>query len=190
MSAPPPPYPGNEKGGMQPPPNPAYPQQGPYPQQQYGMQPAPPPDYPQAVGAPSAPPAGGFVAPPQQGYGQGGYPQQNYPQQGYPPQGIPQQGYPQQSMGQQTVVITTQPTVVPQRFRETAVHTRCQYCHADIITATSYETGNFAWLICLILCCFGLDAGCCLIPFCVDTCKDVVHTCPNCQQVLHRWTRM
>lgn len=32
--------------------------------------------------------------------------------------------------------------------------------------------------------------GCCLIPFYVDRCKDVVHSCPNCEQVLGRYDRI
>jgi hypothetical protein len=30
----------------------------------------------------------------------------------------------------------------------------------------------------------GCWLGCCLIPFCVDDCKDTTHTCVNCQRVI------
>ncbi|XP_063726337.1 lipopolysaccharide-induced tumor necrosis factor-alpha factor homolog [Symsagittifera roscoffensis] len=56
----------------------------------------------------------------------------------------------------------------------------CQHCHAYVSTNVHYETGTLAWLLCLGLCCVGCDLGCCLIPFCVDQCKDAYHTCPNC----------
>lgn len=32
--------------------------------------------------------------------------------------------------------------------------------------------------------------GCCLIPFCINGAKDVVHSCPNCQRMVGRYTRM
>lgn len=166
---PPPPYPGAE--GAYPPPNPAYPadpKQGP-PPGAYGHPPQGP--YP---GQP-----GGYGQPP---YGQpGGY--------GPPPPGpYGQQAFSQQG---QTTVVLAQPTLtVVQTFRESPVHTRCPHCQAEVVTATLYETGTFTWIVCLILCLVGCDLGCCLIPFCVDGCKDVIHSCPNCRQQIARWSRM
>ena len=32
--------------------------------------------------------------------------------------------------------------------------------------------------------------GCCLIPFCVDSLMDVLHTCPVCQQELFCYKRL
>lgn len=37
---------------------------------------------------------------------------------------------------------------------------------------------------------YRLDAGCCLIPFCIDGCKDTIHTCPNCGQIIVRRNRL
>lgn len=63
-------------------------------------------------------------------------------------------GYPQQHQGT-TVVVAQPPVTVVQQFRETPVHTRCPHCQAEVVTATSYETGTFAWIICLVLCLIG-----------------------------------
>ncbi|XP_069123876.1 cell death-inducing p53-target protein 1 homolog isoform X11 [Argopecten irradians] len=158
---------------------------------------APPPPYPgkgQEAGYPAQPP-------PPQGYGQpyGAPPPAAYPAQPYgqpAPYGQPvyinypgQPGYPQQQ-GQTTVVVAQPAVTVVQQFRESPVHTRCPHCQAEVVTATQFETGTFTWIICLVLCIVGCDLGCCFIPFCVDGCKDVTHSCPNCKTVISRYNRM
>ncbi|XP_064631004.1 cell death-inducing p53-target protein 1 homolog isoform X2 [Lineus longissimus] len=179
--APPPPYPGseNEKGG--------YPPQG-YPPQQGGYPGGPPPQQGGYPGGP--PPQQGYPAPQQGGY-PGGPPPQGYPQGGPPPATYQPQGYAGGQPGT-TVVVAQQPTaqVVVQQFRETSVQTVCPHCQANIMTATVYESGSMAWLICCILFWIGCDLGCCLIPFCVDGAKDVIHSCPNCHQTISRWSRL
>ena len=48
-------------------------------------------------------------------------------------------------------------------------------------TTSIKETGVFVvrlWL------------GCCLIPFCLNSCKDVVHICPNCRATVGRYSRL
>ncbi|XP_033751132.1 cell death-inducing p53-target protein 1 homolog isoform X13 [Pecten maximus] len=141
---------------------------------------APPPPYPgkgQEAGYPAQPPPP--QAYPAQPYGQ---PAQPYGQPGQP-------GYPQQQ-GQTTVVVAQPAVTVVQQFRESPVHTRCPHCQAEVVTATQFETGSFTWIICLVLCIVGCDLGCCFIPFCVDGCKDVTHSCPNCKTVISRYNRM
>ena len=93
---------------------------------------------------------------------------------------------------QQTTVVLTQPqnVLVRQTFREVPVRLNCPKCNADIMTATTYEVGMLTWLACGGMCLVGLWLGCCLIPFCVDACKDVVHTCPNCQQMVGKYSRL
>lgn len=150
---------------------------GPYPPAQGG--------YPPPAGYGAPPPQGGY--PPQQGYPppQGGYPP---PQAGYAP---PPGGYPQGSAATHNTVVVTQPAMtVVQTFHESPVRTQCPHCRADIVTATQYEAGTFSWLICVILCLVGCQLGCCLIPFCMDGCQDVIHSCPNCRQQISRWNRM
>lgn len=114
---------------------------------------------------------------------QGGYPQaQPYPQGGYPP---PQPGM--VPPGQTTVVVTGAPLPI---FRDQPVRLKCGHCQADIVTSLTYESGALCWIICGVLLLFGLWLGCCLIPFCIDGCKDVIHTCPNCQQTVGKFSRL
>ena len=58
--------------------------------------------------------------------------------------------------GPQTTVVITQPNVaVVQQLRESPVHTRCPHCQAEVVTATQYETGTCAWIVCVVLCVVG-----------------------------------
>lgn len=93
---------------------------------------------------------------------------------------------------QQTTVIVQQPLLAPavRPFREMPVRAVCPKCQASVVTVTYYENGTLTWLLCVILCLIGCDAGCCLIPFCADSCKDVVHVCPNCHQYISTFHRL
>ncbi|XP_022338255.1 LITAF domain-containing protein-like [Crassostrea virginica] len=124
------------------------------------------------------PPQGQYPPPPQ---GQYPPPPQGYPsQQGYaPPPGQPQ-----------TTVIAQPVAVVPcMTMRDIPVRVTCPSCRADVMTSTVFETGTMTWLLAGILCILGCWP-CCLIPFCVEGCKDVIHTCPNCQTQVGVYRRM
>jgi lipopolysaccharide-induced tumor necrosis factor-alpha factor len=59
---------------------------------------------------------------------------------------------------QQPTVIINQPTVVTtvvQQFRSNPVQTNCPSCHAQVVTSITYDTGTFAWLLCVIICLVG-----------------------------------
>ncbi|RUS76342.1 hypothetical protein EGW08_015904 [Elysia chlorotica] len=161
MSAPPPPYPGNPcEKGA----------------------PYPPP------GPPYAPPQAGYPPAPQPGYGPpqpAGY---GPPPGAYPPPG--QQGYGHQPHAPTTVVVSQPPITLVQSFHSVPVRCTCPHCRAEIVTATHFESGTFSWVMCVIICLLGCAMGCCLIPFCVEGCQDVIHTCPNCHQHIARWSRM
>ena len=91
-----------------------------------------------------------------------------------PPPGIgfmpvPQQ-YPERQQQQQTNVIY----VVPSHLRDHPVHLVCPQCKASVLSRLTYESGIATWLIAGGLCLFGLGCGCCLIPFCIDSCKGII----------------
>nr|ALG36745.1 lipopolysaccharide-induced tumor necrosis factor-alpha factor 1 [Brachionus koreanus] len=65
-------------------------------------------------------------------------------------------------------------------------HVVCPQCKAQVVTRVNYKTGGGTWLICLGLCLIGCTLGCQFIPFCVDSCKDSEHYCPNCNTYLGR----
>ncbi|KAH3778557.1 hypothetical protein DPMN_180024 [Dreissena polymorpha] len=79
--------------------------------------------------------------------------------------------------------------VYVQAFRNVPVRMHCQYCQAEIVTSTYTDNGTLTWIACFIIFLF-FPLGCCLIPFCMDSMKDVVHRCPNCKQQVGRWNRM
>lgn len=96
--------------------------------------------------------------------------------------------------GPQPAVIIAPPVhatvIVGQQLTDTPAVITCASCHQNITTRVAYSAGLLAWLIFGIICLFGCWLGCCLIPFCVDSCKDVDHFCPNCNHHIYKFKRM
>ncbi|ESO06655.1 hypothetical protein HELRODRAFT_64675 [Helobdella robusta] len=69
-------------------------------------------------------------------------------------------------------------------------NTTCPSCNAPILTAAEYKSGALTWIICVVLTLVGCFLGCCLIPFCINSTKDVVHTCPRCNIVVGQHKRI
>ncbi|XP_077101977.1 uncharacterized protein LOC143753490 [Siphateles boraxobius] len=93
-------------------------------------------------------------------------------------------------------VVTVQPTatapeevVIIPRMTDVPVPMTCPHCHRKIATEMKFINGVTVWIVCLILAFLGIWP-CCLIPFCVDGCKDVEHVCPGCKSLLHVHKRM
>uniref|UniRef100_A0A1I7RL10 LITAF domain-containing protein n=2 Tax=Bursaphelenchus xylophilus TaxID=6326 RepID=A0A1I7RL10_BURXY len=70
----------------------------------------------------------------------------------------------------------------------------CRYCHNHIVTHTRRVAGTLPWIImgiCFVLGFFLIIPWCiCCVPFCVDACLDVLHTCPSCKRTVGRFTRL
>ncbi|KAG9477116.1 lITAF domain-containing protein [Eleutherodactylus coqui] len=95
-------------------------------------------------------------------------------------------------MAQPTVIISPLATTVIVRtsFGDTPVSCTCPACHQNVVSRVEYQVGLLTWLIFGMLLFFGCWLGCCLIPFCVDSCKDVDHFCPNCNHHLAKYKRL
>jgi len=150
----------NHPGGMPPPVAPgAY---APHPGAPYGAPPPPPP---------------GAVYPPGQMY-PGAVPPPPGQQKMMPP---PPPGYqPVTQVVGGAPVVLVQPGV--QGFRP--VQTMCPFCQQQVMTRVRYEPGGLTWLAAGGIALMGCWLGCCLIPLCIDECKDAVHECPNCNKII------
>ncbi|ODM94194.1 Lipopolysaccharide-induced tumor necrosis factor-alpha factor [Orchesella cincta] len=56
----------------------------------------------------------------------------------------------------------------------------CRHCQNEIQTNVDRKPSRVAWFYASCLCFAGCVCGCCLIPFCMDSCMDTHHACPNC----------
>ncbi|XP_069141502.1 LITAF domain-containing protein-like [Argopecten irradians] len=87
--------------------------------------------------------------------------------------------------------IENQPQTSPQtQFEEVSVPTKCSGCGIDTITVLEYEIGNLSWTLCFIVALSGFCLGCCFVPFCLKTTKDVLHKCPDCKYTIARFNKM
>ncbi|XP_034544388.1 LITAF domain-containing protein-like [Notolabrus celidotus] len=91
---------------------------------------------------------------------------------------VPQQPYTVQPVN---LVVQDLPMDYPGRMR-------CPDCRRIVLTEVSYINGACTWLTCFLIG-FFLCWPCCCIPFCSKGLKDVEHSCPQCQKVLHRYKR-
>uniref|UniRef100_UPI0037E71953 lipopolysaccharide-induced tumor necrosis factor-alpha factor homolog n=1 Tax=Semicossyphus pulcher TaxID=241346 RepID=UPI0037E71953 len=94
--------------------------------------------------------------------------------------------------GRQTQPVVTQPQPVPVALTylgDVPAVVRCQHCHRVVTTKVTYLPGRAAWCMCLLLTLMGLVCGFCLIPFMVRSLQDAHHSCPQCGNHLHTYTR-
>ncbi|XP_062264013.1 lipopolysaccharide-induced tumor necrosis factor-alpha factor homolog isoform X1 [Platichthys flesus] len=63
--------------------------------------------------------------------------------------------------------------------------TQCPECRQYIVTETSKSISSVTWLVCFMTAMIGCVAGCCLIPFCMESFKSTTHRCPRCRTVIN-----
>lgn len=97
---------------------------------------------------------------------------------------------PQANVSQAPQAAIAQPYIlsIPGTFGELPISCTCPTCHEPITTQVHHENGTLTWLLCVILCIFTLI--CFFIPFLINSLKDIVHTCPNCHNVVGKRQRM
>lgn len=66
------------------------------------------------------------------------------------------------------------------RYGENPVAMICPHCHEQTITKISHECSTISHMLALGCCMVGLWFGCCLIPYCITSIKDVKHNCSKC----------
>ncbi|XP_073491005.1 uncharacterized protein [Aquarana catesbeiana] len=103
----------------------------------------------------------------------------------YPP---PLPPYSESAFQTQTVLMPN--IILKTELRDIPAQTVCPSCNLPCVTKTEYTSGCLTTLLCCLLFFFGCLLGCCLIPCCVNSCKDVNHYCPNCKHLIHKYKRL
>ncbi|XP_034232719.1 lipopolysaccharide-induced tumor necrosis factor-alpha factor homolog [Thrips palmi] len=93
----------------------------------------------------------------------------------YPVQTVPQQPPAGYAAAPPTTIVFTS-------LGRDRSYTMCHHCNAQVMTETTESHKCLAHFFCCILM-FSCPCCCCL-PYCMDSCKVVKHTCPNCHEEL------
>lgn len=66
------------------------------------------------------------------------------------------------------------------RFGENPVSMVCPHCREQTVSRLKYESNIINHIMAFTCCIFGLWCGCCLIPYCINSIKNVRHECNRC----------
>nr|CAD2201358.1 unnamed protein product [Meloidogyne enterolobii] len=85
--------------------------------------------------------------------------------------------------------------ILPPRLGPNPVEMDCPNCESRIFTNTTTKDGALAWIVCVScfltgVCFFGICWFFCWVPFCIEDCMDVVHSCPSCNTRLGKYSRL
>lgn len=120
-------------------------------------------------------------------------PMSQYPSQPMPmpmPMPMPQPGpyYPSGPAASTEVNVQTVhsggPTVVYTSLGRDSALTVCHKCNSQVMTSTNTSNKCLAHCCCCCLMLSGIGLLCCCLPYCMDSCKIVKHSCPNCKATL------
>ncbi|XP_017776199.1 PREDICTED: lipopolysaccharide-induced tumor necrosis factor-alpha factor homolog [Nicrophorus vespilloides] len=62
----------------------------------------------------------------------------------------------------------------------------CPSCHAEVLTSMKTQATTKTHLMALLLCLF-MCIPCVCVPYCMDSCQNRNHYCPNCQAYLGKY---
>ena len=60
----------------------------------------------------------------------------------------------------------------------------CPRCGEQVTTTIKTSASLIQHLGAFLCCIFGCWLGCCFLPYCVDSIKQVTHSCPSCRNTL------
>ncbi|KZV83098.1 hypothetical protein EXIGLDRAFT_728856 [Exidia glandulosa HHB12029] len=74
----------------------------------------------------------------------------------------------------------------PQNLGKTAAEVQCPYCNSCQKTRTETRSGDYTMMMSIVM---GVFTCLWCVPYAFDVCKDVEHSCSNCDRPVARWHR-
>ncbi|KAF9928261.1 hypothetical protein FBU30_002528 [Linnemannia zychae] len=107
------------------------------------------------------------------------------------PTGFPPQSPSQQAHTMASPLIMMRPPGRVEDLKAKPGVVVCPHCHYLVLTETTPENGSCTYLGILGLLLAGITScGCCLLPLCITSTKDIMHSCPNCHEDIALYSRL